>query len=239
MNTTIFAVAGATLAALTAANAAVFTVEQEANPGAGDFAILGFLNTYDQTGGTFANAYGYQRDERWSYDGDSVGLPASESGNVLSFLVETDEGIGFFTVMDQANDGNGGATDSTWTLSDDTASIVVRDDNPGNDVYSDDGTNFVMDHQWNSCCTDGFVLGSLDGQFTLVGNFSSFSNITEWYALDAGGERITLQLEEGLNIRIRPFGGDITSEVPVPAAFPLGMAGFAGFMSLARRRRRA
>jgi hypothetical protein len=232
-------VTGAAIAAAASATAfaAPYLLEQEQTAGAGDFAAIGILNSFDLSSTSAADAYGFQRDERWSYDGDASGLPAAESGNILLFMTETSDGPSLFVVMDQANDGTSGQADSTWNLSGDTTAILVRDDANGNDSYSGDGTSFDFDHQWNACCTDGFVLGSLDGAFELIGGFDRLRNIDAFFALGENGQRLGLNGDEGFRVRITGLEDNL-AEVPLPAAFPLGALGFAALTGMSARRRR-
>lgn len=222
--------------ATASASAATYIVEQETKAGSGNFKQLGFLNSYDATSMTAAEAYSFHTPNSYSYNGELNGLPAAQSGQAQMFLVDTSEGLAFFFVMDAVNDGSGGNADTTWNLADDAdgAGLMVRDDDPGNDFYTSGTYDFSVDHQWFGCCTDGYVLGELDGEFVLTGGFDSFSRLTQWL-VRGNGLDTELALEAGRRARIRTLNSSV--ETPVPAAGLLLVTGLAGMA--ARRRRKA
>lgn len=236
---TIGAIA-ATFTMAAAANAATFIVEQEVNAGAGDFQALGFINSYDASDLTALEAYQFHAPDKWSYNGQVNGLPEAQSGVANMFLVDTADGLAFFLTLDKAKDGSGGAADSFWTVAGDPngAGLLVRDDDPGNDSYSAGTNQFSIDHQWLNCCTDGYVIGNLDGNFTLTGGFDTFHGLSQWIVKGNGTDEI-LALQAGRRARIRALGSDV-GNVPLPAALPLAAMGFAGLTGMnARRRRKA
>ncbi|MEO1657440.1 MAG: VPLPA-CTERM sorting domain-containing protein [Pseudomonadota bacterium] len=221
-------VAGLAAAATTTAgaNAAVF-LEQG-------------LNTYElsafQFDGSAAQAYSFGSPVDFSYNGDTVhGLPTAEDGVAKLFLVNTtDDGLTLFGVFDSVSDGSEGSQDSEWFYieGDSDGALLVRDDNDGNDVYNETTHGYHLDHQWNACCTDGFVFSLNFDMFDLLGDLSEGGTGLDTLVFVTPDEEIELSFHDAFRI----YGE--AGEVPLPAALPLGAVGFASLMGVARRRRR-
>jgi len=216
----------AAAATMSAAQAAVF-LEQIGTVPATQVSAFSF-------NGTAAEAYSFGSPANFSYNGDTVhGLPEAEDGVAKLFLVDTVDGLALFGVFDEVSDGDGGAQDSTWRYleGDSDGSLLVRDDNDGNDVYDEINSGYHLDHQWNACCTDGFVFDLSFDDFDLLGELLEGGTGLDTLVFVTPDETIELALNDAFNV--------FTSEVPLPAALPLGAVGFAGLMGMARRRRKA
>ncbi|MEM0929812.1 MAG: VPLPA-CTERM sorting domain-containing protein [Pseudomonadota bacterium] len=198
------------------------------------------LNTYQLSAfefdGSAADAYSYGSPDKWSYNGDTVnGLPTAEDGVAKLFLVNTTEdGLTLFGVFDSVDDGEGGSQDSEWFYieGDSDGALLIRDDNDGNDVYNETTHGYHLDHQWNACCTDGFVFSLNFDSFDLLGDMSEGgSGLDSLVFVNNYGDDIELSFHDAFRIYT-------DAAVPVPAALPLGAVGFASLMGIARRRRR-
>jgi hypothetical protein len=137
-------------------------VSQEQNPGAGDFEFLGLIDEFDRSGESASDVYSYGVPAGSSYNG----TPPSILDTSQLFLVNTNDGAGasLFVVHDTPG-GGGGNADMTFDVVGDTAAILVEDDPGGGaDSYTDaGGTLFTSSHLWVGCCTDGVVIGTLEG----------------------------------------------------------------------------
>lgn len=147
-----------------------------------------------------------------------------QANSALSFFVQAADGLSFVTVLDGVEDGSSGNARMTFNLTGDTADVLVRDD--PREVITEDRTNFTTSHGWISCCTDGFALGSLDGDdWLLSGSFlQPPTGISNWSALGADGSSLALALN-----------GTTQFSVPAPATmlfFGLSLVG----MAFTRRR---
>ena len=214
------------------AHAVSIRVSQESSTGAGDFDlnVLGSITAFESTG-TAAAYYDYGTIPASFNDGlNDVTLTSNKSH---AFFVNGSDGLSAFFVHDKPNDGLGGMAGMTFDLLGDTASVLVRDD-PGEGVTATGGTNFVSNHNWVGCCTDGLVLGSLDDNWTLYAEFDrrSWSDFTGWLALGDGG---SIDLAGDLDRRVR---FDL-APVPVPAAVWLFGTALVGFVGYSRRRKLA
>lgn len=215
--------------ALPAANAASYRLEQETAPNSGVFEKVGNLTAFDQSSLSAAAAYAYGVANNFSYSGQVNGLPTAINDGARIFLVETSDGLSLFMVLDGIGDGSGGSASLDWTVSGDTALSLVNDDS--SEAPTTNGMDFSYDYAWASCCTDGFAIGSLDGDFGLEGTFTAYSGLSVFEAVSGDNSTIGLTLANNQSVRL--------SAVPVPAALPLAAAGFAGlFGANARRRRR-
>ena len=89
----------------------------------------------------------------------------------------------------------------------DTAGVLQGDDPGETIVVTGGGTQFNTDHPWAGCCTDGGVIGTLDGAWTMDAQFlfntpTSGDGITAWQATSADGSSIPLALELGRRVRL-------------------------------------
>jgi hypothetical protein len=212
----------------------LFRLSQESTPGAGDFDnnVLGFLSPF-QTTGTASDFYAYD-------SGSFHGPVTLQKDTSHLFLVDASDGLSLFTVHDKPEDGGGGLANMQFDLIGDTASFLFVDDPPQfnfGDGHLENGTSFVLNTAWDACCTDGAVIGSLDNDWTLFGQFTGLGNLaggglTGWQALSGEGSVIDLALDIDRRVRIDRI------ETPEPAS-SLGLVflGTVGTMLLRQRRK--
>lgn len=213
------------------AEATLIRVSQESEAGAGDFDfnILGFINAFE-TPLTTSAFYQYGNPHAASYNGELNGGPNPVSSLSQVFAVNAADGLSLVVVHDNPNDGSGGSTRTRWNLTGDTAAQVLADD-PGEPiVVSGGGTQFDSTKNWAPCCTDGYAIGSLDGNWAMFGQFlQTPTGIERWAAVDSDFSFIALELDPLRRVRL-----DVT--VPEPASWLLMGLGLIG---LATRRRRS
>lgn len=215
--------------------AATVFVSQESAPGAGDFSAnqLGSIQSFSTTG-TLAQFYAYASQQFTNTS--SVTLTEDQSH---LFLVDASDGLGLFVVHDDGISRGGNAETMVDLLGGDTATFLVKDD-PGDRIYTDNGTEFTARQSWQEGFTDGYVIGLLDGNWTADVQFTDVSpvisgpiinGLTTWAAISSDGlggqTEIALTLVEDRRVRL--------STVPIPTA--LWLFGSAlGLLSWMRRK---
>jgi hypothetical protein len=219
--------------------AATVFVFQESAPGAGDFSEnqLGSIQSFSTTG-TLAGFYAYVS-EQFTNTG-SVTLEEDQSH---VFLVDASDGLGLFVVHDDGIARGGNAETMVDLLGGDTATFLVQDD-PVERVYTDNGTEFTARQSWTEGFTDGYVIGSLDGNWTVDLQFTDVSpdlsgptinGLTSWAAISSDGlggqTEIELILVEDRRVRL--------STIPIPTALWLFGSGLLGLVGMARRKKAA
>jgi len=211
------------LFAASPSEAGLIRVSQESLPGAGDFDlnILGFVSSFS-TPLTAAGFYQYNVPHGASYNGELNGGPDPVSSLTQVFLVEASNGLSLFVVHDRPLDGSGGNVRNHWQLTGGTAAFLVGDD-PGEGLtVGGGGTLFDTNHTWSPCCTDGYVIGDLEGNWAAFGEFSAApTGITRWAVVSDGGGPIALELEVGRRVRLD------AEAVPEPGTLSLLALGMA------------
>jgi len=221
------------LVGVPSAEAILVEVSQETSAGAGDFNsnVLGYIAPYSTTL-TTAAFYQYDSPIGSSYNGENNGGPVPVSELSQVFLVNASDGLSLVIVHDNPDDGSGGRTQTRWDLVGDTAAQRVADDPAEPLTVGGGGTQFDSTTNWLACCTDGYAIGSLDGPWTLFGQFLAFDDgIDAWQASDKDGHHIVLALILLHRIRLR--------QVPEPATSALLVAGLVGLAGAAWRARAA
>ncbi len=209
----------ASLLTASPASAARIRVAQESRPGAGDFDrnILGYIDAYFEKEKTADEFYSYEDVAEYSFNGPNPRLQADTSH---LFFVTTKEGLSLFIVHDKPNDPDGGLAVMRLQVEGDPdgARILVFDD-----PYSDwdsfkahpGGRLFFTWHRWFSCCTDGLVLGSLEGGWKIFLEFppndevagnTTIYGLKFWKAISPDGKHVSIKLEKGRRVRLDPMG---------------------------------
>ena len=148
------------------------------------------------------------------------------------FLVDASDGLSLF-VVHNAPTGTGGSNGSANMRFDlsggDVADILVWDDT--GESYFDGDTYFTSQQAWNYNYTDGLVIGSLDGNWSMDAKFTSTPTGLNngWYAYSASSDPIQLSLTKTVEL----------TPVPVPGAAVLGMIGISMVGAYSRKRRLA
>jgi hypothetical protein len=194
-------------------------IAQESTPGAGDFdeQVLGLIRSSPTTVSA-AEFYAYGVPEGGSWNGQLL-RPEADRSHLL--LAETTDGMTLFIVHDRAipDDPDGGRAEMRVELSGDPdgANRTVEDE-PGDGEsgagYTGDpgDSEFTAGNEWFPCCTDGFALSGLDGEWTLLVQFAEvdgddgtapIEGPSEWFAYSADGDVIPLALEESRRFRLR------------------------------------
>ena len=204
--------------------ASLVRVSQESAPGMGDFDdnILGFIEAFSSSQ-TIKDTYNYGEGESSSFNG-----PLTLSSDVSHlFLAEATDGLGLFSVHDKPRDRQGGKAKMQFNLFGDTASILVKDD-PG-DNYTGNGTTFTTNNQWNNLRTDGFAIGSLDGDWTMFAQFTTAPNgLDSWLAFSAASSESPIELVIDPGRRVRLDFPEV-EEPPVSVAEPSSAFGLLAF----------
>ncbi len=173
----------------------------------GVFEYLGQVAVFDGGGQTAAQVYDYVGAVGSSYNGVSPSFMVDVS---QLFLTQTSEGVSLFMVHD-APGGGGGDADVSFTLSGDTAAVLVEDD-PSEPIINVGGTGFSSSHAWADCCTDGGVIGALDGSWSMLVDLISFTDITTWQVTSADDTAIELDMGADRQAKLQACAG-FTKEI--------------------------
>jgi len=206
-------------------------VSQESTPSAADFDenTLAVIDVFDQSLLTAEEVYQFNSPVGNSYNGTVT--PALSNTSQL-FFVNTIEGLMLFVLHDEP-DSEGGRAQMAFELFDDPdgAARLVEDD-PSDIASRRDNTfgpySFQTDHWWSrtldGATTDGVVIGSLEGHWSLLVGFTDvdqepgneFVGLTNWIATSAVGDPVPLTLAVDQRVRleaIQEAGPDVTIEI--------------------------
>jgi hypothetical protein len=208
----VTAIAAFMLLPYTHSYAAVYRVAQESAPGVGDFDsnVLGSIAAFS-TPLSAAEYYGYGNSGGTnlpnSFNGSAPPLTANRSH---WFLLDASDGLSLTVVHNAKNAG--GVTSWAGMQLDLTgdpngAQYLVLDD--PEDQYLDTGPNlFTTGQGWGGPFTDGVVVGSLEGNWTMYGQFREAPagaaplGLDSWAAYSADGSIVSLQLDLLRRVRI-------------------------------------
>lgn len=119
-------------------------------------------------------------------NGSSADTDHEISNSAALFLYEDADGnISLLFILDEVQDGSGGACTIQWSGAMGMEVLVYDDNLGGNDTWVVDleaGTGYA-EWYWGACCTDGLALGYLAGDFCVdftVSKFQGLQNITVW-----------------------------------------------------------
>jgi hypothetical protein len=191
-------------------------VSQESSPGAGDFNenFLGYVEVFDQSAYTAAAVYQYDTRYDSSYNGSVTPWLADTT---QLFIVNTSDGLSLFVVHDKPEDGDGGRAQMRFVLlgDPDGATRLIEDDSGDASLIGNlfGPEIFQTHHHWLECCTDGVVIGALDGPWSMLVSFSDvddylgneFLEISSWLATSADGTTIPLELSVDRRVLLRSF----------------------------------
>lgn len=191
--------------------ATVIRVYQESAPGAGDFHAnyLGTIPPFEVSV-SLEEFYGVVEG---CYMGSYVRLALEPDRSLCTFVADAN-GLAFMTVHDCIDDPDGGRAEMVIELFDDPsgAAWIVTNAEPGggHDVYwGDPGDHhFAACHLWGTCCTDGEMLGHLEGALEVAfadvddnPETPCFVGLDSWVIIGSNGRTIPLVLEDGRRVR--------------------------------------
>lgn len=200
------------------ADGARIRVSQVSRPGTGDFDqnVLGTIDSSDARKMTASGYYAYGEIADYSYNGKKPSLRTDTSH---LFFVDSMEGLSLFIVHDETNDPDGGAVAMRFEVRGDPDGIrILVHDDPYSDFdfthAAPDSRTLTSWHRWFPCCTDGLVLGTLEGDWRVFVQFvqkdslfgeDTIRGLTSWIALSASGSEIRLNLEKGRRVLLEPI----------------------------------
>ncbi len=170
---------------------------------------LGFFTVIDAP----ADPDGFIVKMKWELTGDKAQFGILDDGNA--------------TAIKYAYNSSTGLLESTLANLDDVF-------NYNTDAYtleqSIDSTVFGTVNRGLFCCTDGYVIGHLNNDWSMIGSFwdQELSGIIgggSWLGMSADGSQISLAVENGRRVR---FDMGPLAPVPEPSAFFLLIFGLAG-----------
>jgi len=232
-NLIVVAVVAVALLASAASAVVEIRVSQESSAGAGDFSshVLGTINAREYSTGTAADYYAYSATD-FSFHGPWPTPLVDDRTHV--FFVNASDGLSLFVVHDNLGT-DGGSAAMKFVLSGDTGDPgwKVQDDHQGADGIDDydiTGDVFTASLGWGSPRTDGFAIGSLDGDaWSMLSEFTAApTGITSLAAYSDGGSTIGLNMATGRRVKYEI--------VPEPAT--MSLLGIGGLLALVRRRRK-
>jgi hypothetical protein len=137
-----------------------------------NFVFQGVAGIYDRSSESAVDVYSYGFPENASYNGS----PPAISNVSQMFLVQTNDGPGpsLFHVHDKPDDGTGGEVETAYKLLGGDTATILETDGEGSDSFIDSSPDFSFYNIWLDCCTDGGVIGTLEGDWTLDAHFVAF-----------------------------------------------------------------
>lgn len=191
-------------------------IAQESAPDAGDFDdnVLSVLLSQPFSGPA-TDFYAYDVPAGASWNGQSL-KTIPERSHLL--FADTVEGLTMFVVHDSPNNAGGGSANMSIEVFDDPDGVFYSfvDDPSEGSGCPPGSTSCTSVLAWSSCCTDGYALSGLDGGWSMLLDFDSFSSMNEWVAYSADGSQTPLALETNRRVRLR--------QLALPDLFPLQVA---------------
>lgn len=181
-------------------------------PSAGGYAFVGVIDGY----ATAESAADY-----YDFTGANPDLPPDAPTLVSNrshlFVIESaGSGVCLVFIHDRRADELGGAAETRWTLIGDAngADWLVQDGIPPADDYAGGAGDsvFAAAHEWPAANSDGGVIGSLNGCWSVVGMFTDFGdgpgneivNLESWAAYSPGDITLGFALEADRPVRVAP-----------------------------------
>ncbi len=180
-----------------AAFAEQWRVSQESAPGASDFDdnVVGYIEAFEAKDTTAGDFYSYSSA---SFQGP---VPV-DAGSADLFMVRTKEGNSLFMVYSRYSGGQrGSASASVETINDQDGFDLLLSDDPGEATGWSGVSSLVTSHSWVGCCSDGFVVGSIDQPGYALVSLASYQ-LASLQAISAEGSKLPLKLQPGRRVRI-------------------------------------
>lgn len=161
-----------------------------------------------RTGETIEEFYSYRSD---GHPHSHMGTNIDKSDSSELFLWDGPNGLSLVTQHDRRYDTGGGDVTFVFSGLPDDGEWVVRDDDPGNDVYT---SNTEVEWHWGSDHTDGAAYRSLDGEFEVTIEPSFISGINQWRLLSGDPASPDVeQLDMDTPVTIRAVADETQSEL--------------------------
>jgi hypothetical protein len=142
----------------------------------------------------------------------SYGFPDAESANPTPDIRVSDEAVltvqagpascGAYVavITDLPGDGSRGALNGTFQITEGLAAAVAVGDEPRECTFDVDRGLAVCEWTWQSCCTDGVLLGPFRDDFCLTVRLSDPEGLNSVYALDGPGRQVPLRFGEAVEL---------------------------------------
>lgn len=142
----------------------------------------------------------------------SYGFPDPESANPTPDIRVSDEAVltvqagpascGAYVavITDLPGDGSRGALNGSFQITEGRAAAVAVGDEPRECTFDEDRGLALCEWVWQSCCTDGVLLGPFRDDFCLVARLSEPEGLNRVYALDGPGRQVPLRFGESVEL---------------------------------------